>query len=166
MGVAISRDPSLTTTNNNNIHYAKKLKTVKQNKEQEKRLTSRIIYGREYHAIENSTYMLPKDDKEVDRLHDQHFIIKELLGFNIMKEAFHLLDFQKSNLNILDVCCGPATWLCEESLEYPSCQFTGIDMCSLWPQVIRPANLHFTEANILQGLPYPDNSFGNIYTNA
>lgn len=78
MGVTISRDPSLT--NNNNIHYAKKLKTVKQNKEQEKRLTSRTIYGREYHAIENSTYMLPKDDKEVDRLHDQHFIIKEILG--------------------------------------------------------------------------------------
>lgn len=78
-----------------------------------------------------------------------------------MVEALKRMDFQSGGLDILDVCCGPATWLCETSLEYPNCHFSGIDMCSLWPQVIRPVNLSFTEANVLQGLPYPDKSFGN-----
>jgi ubiquinone/menaquinone biosynthesis C-methylase UbiE len=83
-----------------------------------------------------------------------------------MVEALKSLDFQGGGLDILDVCCGPATWLCETSLEYPNCHFSGVDMCSLWPQVIRPVNLDFTEANILQGIPYPDKSFGkHIYSN-
>ncbi|CAO3678510.1 unnamed protein product [Rhizopus stolonifer] len=129
---------------------------------QEKKSNSRILWGREYHNINNSAYMLPKDNKEIDRLHDQHFIIKELLGFNIMTEAFRLLDFEKKRLYVLDLCCGPATWLCEESLEYPNCHFTGIDMCSLWPQDIRPVNLQFTEADIIRGLPYPDQYFDFI----
>lgn len=80
-----------------------------------------------------------------------------------MSEALKVIDFQTGGLDILDVCCGPATWLCETSLEYPNCHFAGIDMCSLWPQVIRPVNLSFTEADVLQGLPYPDKSFGTIY---
>lgn len=83
-----------------------------------------------------------------------------LLCSNIMIEALKSLDFQNGGLEVLDVCCGPATWLCETSLEYPNCRFTGIDMCSLWPQVIRPVNLTFTEANVLQGIPYPDKTFG------
>ncbi|KAI7887959.1 S-adenosyl-L-methionine-dependent methyltransferase, partial [Mucor mucedo] len=124
--------------------------------------TKRTIYGRAYHANEDSTYMLPRDDREIDRLHEEHFITKELLGFNIMSEALKVIDFQTGGLDILDVCCGPATWLCETSLEYPNCHFAGIDMCSLWPQVIRPVNLSFTEADVLQGLPYPDKSFDFI----
>jgi ubiquinone/menaquinone biosynthesis C-methylase UbiE len=79
-----------------------------------------------------------------------------------MEKAFATLDFQ-SQLNVLDVCCGPATWLCETSLDYPTCQFSGVDMCNQWPQVIRPVNLNFTQENILNGLPYPDNSFGKFY---
>lgn len=121
----------------------------------------RHINGRVYHATESSSYMLPRDDKEIDRLHDEHFVTKELLGFNIMAEALKSLDFQHG-IDILDVCCGPATWLCETSLDYPNCHFSGIDMCNVWPQVIRPVNLNFTEANILQGLPYPDKSFDFI----
>ncbi|GAA5807354.1 hypothetical protein MFLAVUS_000712 [Mucor flavus] len=124
--------------------------------------SKRVIYGRSYHANPDSTYMLPRDDKEIDRLHEEHFVTKELLGFNIMVEALKRMDFQSGGLDILDVCCGPATWLCETSLEYPNCHFSGIDMCSLWPQVIRPVNLSFTEANVLQGLPYPDKSFDFI----
>ncbi|KAG1053196.1 hypothetical protein G6F43_004713 [Rhizopus delemar] len=160
MGGTISRDFSLNAAaaiRCNNKKIKPTLSTLPEEKP-----NSRIICGREYHAIENSAYMLPKDDKEIDRLHDQHFITKEILGFNIMKEALKILDFEKETLCVLDICCGPATWLCEESLEYPNCRFTGIDMCNSCPQVIRPVNLNFIEANILKGLPYPDKSFDFI----
>ncbi|ORZ23218.1 S-adenosyl-L-methionine-dependent methyltransferase [Absidia repens] len=121
--------------------------------------TQRTIDGRIYHAVDGSQYLLPRDDQEVDRLHETHFLTKELLGCNVMADAIKTLDFQGGGLQILDVCCGPATWLCETSLDYPSCQFVGIDMCSIWPQVIRPANLEFIEANVLRGLPFPDKAF-------
>ncbi|CAO3655878.1 unnamed protein product [Mucor fragilis] len=145
-----SKSSTLRNSKSNSVNEEKKA-PIKSDK--------RIIYGRTYHAIESSSYMLPKDDKEIDRLHEEHFVTKELLGFNIMIEALKSLDFQNEGLEVLDVCCGPATWLCETSLEYPNCNFTGIDMCSLWPQVIRPVNLTFTEANVLQGIPYPDKTF-------
>ncbi|KAI8979093.1 S-adenosyl-L-methionine-dependent methyltransferase [Mycotypha africana] len=127
-----------------------------------KKTGKRIIAGRTYHANPASAYMLPMDDKEIDRLHEEHFVTKELLGFNFMNEAINQLDFQSGGLEILDVCCGPATWLCEASLEYQNCQFTGIDMSSLWPQIIRPSNVTFKEADVLQGLPFPDQTFDFI----
>ncbi|ORZ25854.1 S-adenosyl-L-methionine-dependent methyltransferase, partial [Absidia repens] len=121
--------------------------------------TKKTIDGRIYHADETSQYLLPRDDQEIDRLHEAHFLTKELLGCNVMADATKHLDFQGGGLQILDVCCGPATWLCETSLEYPSCQFVGIDMSNIWPQVIRPANLEFIEASVLRGLPFPDKAF-------
>lgn len=45
--------------------------------------TKRTIYGRTYHANEDSTYMLPRDDREIDRLHEEHFVTKELLGLYV-----------------------------------------------------------------------------------
>ncbi|KAI8339500.1 S-adenosyl-L-methionine-dependent methyltransferase [Chlamydoabsidia padenii] len=121
--------------------------------------TLRTIEGRIYHAVEDSQYLLPRDDPEIDRLHEAHFLTKELLGCNVMADATKHLDFHGDGLQILDVCCGPATWLCETSLDYPSCQFVGIDMSNIWPQVIRPANLEFIEASVLSGLPFPDKTF-------
>ncbi|KAI8638698.1 S-adenosyl-L-methionine-dependent methyltransferase [Parasitella parasitica] len=149
-----SKSSTLRNSKTNSVSEEKKVPVIKPDK--------RTIGGRTYHAVESSSYMLPKDDKEIDRLHEEHFVTKELLGFNIMIEALKRLDFQNDSLQVLDVCCGPATWLCETSLDYPSCRFTGIDMCSLWPQVIRPVNLTFTEANVLQGIPYPDKTFDFI----
>jgi hypothetical protein len=79
MGSGLSRE---TPTN------GRKLKTFRSNSVSEAQLeketivkpNQRIINGREYHSMESSAYMLPKDDCEIDRLHDEHFITKELLG--------------------------------------------------------------------------------------
>lgn len=102
MGGNISRDPLTTTTTN---HHSKKLRSGFRNNSatptvlttsQENHNTTtavaeekgsiiqhpskRIIHGRTYHANPDSTYMLPRDDIEIDRLHEEHFVIKELLG--------------------------------------------------------------------------------------
>ncbi|KAI9250450.1 S-adenosyl-L-methionine-dependent methyltransferase [Phascolomyces articulosus] len=122
----------------------------------------RTIEGRLYHDEHDSRYMLPRDEQESDRLHEQHFVTKELLGCNVLPEAFQHLNFQRGGLTILDVCCGPATWLCETSLEYNNSQFTGVDMSDVWPKDIRPVNLQFRRANVLHGIPFPDQSFDFI----
>ncbi|KAI8360908.1 S-adenosyl-L-methionine-dependent methyltransferase [Choanephora cucurbitarum] len=176
MGISVSKEninpknkihqPHRQYINSNQVHAATKKKNdtigEKELPNDKNQPQQRIISERIYHNIESSSYMLPKDDKEIDRLHQEHFVTKELLGFNIMTEAFKFLDFQNDQLNVLDVCCGPATWLCETSLEYPNSKFIGVDMCSLWPQIIKPVNLSFSEANVLQGIPYPDKSFDFI----
>ncbi|KAI8140477.1 S-adenosyl-L-methionine-dependent methyltransferase [Fennellomyces sp. T-0311] len=119
----------------------------------------RYLDGRQYHDEATSRYLLPRDEQEADRLHEQHFVTKELLGCNIMAEAFQRLNFHRGGLRIMDVCCGPATWLCETSLEYNNSQFTGVDMSDVWPKDIRPVNLQFRRTNILSGIPFPDKSF-------
>jgi hypothetical protein len=95
MGGNISRDPSNhhSTRHNSSGHITtRKLKSSYRNNSlptiasEEKKLTllkkpdKRIIHGRTYHAVESSSYMLPRDDKEIDRLHEEHFVTKELLG--------------------------------------------------------------------------------------
>ncbi|KAI7853078.1 S-adenosyl-L-methionine-dependent methyltransferase [Circinella umbellata] len=122
----------------------------------------RTVEGRLYHDENDSRYMLPRDEQESDRLHEQHFVTKEVLGCNILPEAFQHLNFQRGGLTILDVCCGPATWLCETSLEYNNSQFTGVDMSDVWPKDIRPVNLQFRRANVLNGIPFPDQHFDFI----
>ncbi|OBZ85481.1 Demethylmenaquinone methyltransferase [Choanephora cucurbitarum] len=173
MGISVSKEnvnpknkvhqPHRQYINSNQVHAATKKKNdtigEKELPNDISQPQQRTISERIYHNIESSSYMLPKDDKEIDRLHQEHFVTKELLGFNIMTDALKFLDFQNDQLNVLDVCCGPATWLCETSLEYPNSKFIGVDMCSLWPQIIKPVNLSFSEANVLQGIPYPDKSF-------
>lgn len=67
-----SKSSTLRNSKSNSVNEEKKAPVVKPDK--------RIIYGRTYHAVESSSYMLPKDDKEIDRLHEEHFVTKELLG--------------------------------------------------------------------------------------
>jgi hypothetical protein len=107
MGGNISRDPPASSGSNNSSRKIKpgyrnnsKAHTtasaaataVANSQQQEKKQillqqqpkpTKRTIYGRTYHAVDTSTYMLPRDDKEIDRLHDEHFITKELLGLYV-----------------------------------------------------------------------------------
>ncbi|KAI8979010.1 S-adenosyl-L-methionine-dependent methyltransferase [Pilobolus umbonatus] len=60
---------------------------------------------------------------------------------------------------VLDVGCGSGSWLMDMATEFPSAQFIGIDQASLFPTDIRPPNVEFKKVNILNGLPYEDNTF-------
>ncbi|KAL0091104.1 S-adenosyl-L-methionine-dependent methyltransferase [Phycomyces blakesleeanus] len=157
MGSGLSR--SSQTSSVRRSHRNKPARDIYPEKRTSTAQGQRTVEGRIYHSEQDSNYPLPMDDREIDRLHEEHFLTKELLGCNIMREATKRLDFQGGELHILDACCGPATWLCQTSLEYPNCHFSGVDMSTMWPQIIRPVNLSFTRANVLHGLPYPDQYF-------
>lgn len=60
---------------------------------------------------------------------------------------------------MLDVGCGNGTWCLDVATEYPEIDCIGIDMCDVFPKQIRPPNVRFEIANVLDGLPYPDNTF-------
>jgi hypothetical protein len=81
----------------------------------------------------------------------------------------------KNGANVLDVGCGPATWLLELATEYPGTNFYGFDIAGrfnlypgltykhclnyavskdTFPEAIYPPNMHLQIANILSPLPY------------
>lgn len=66
-------------------------------------------------------------------------------------------------IDLMDYVPGPATWSLEMSREYPKTQFYGCDISAVFPQTVKPQNCHFDVANILTGLPYPDNHFDFVH---
>lgn len=47
--------------------------------------------------------------------------------------------------------------------EFPDAHVTGIDMSPVFPTTIIPSNCRFIQHNILQPLPFPDNTFDFVY---
>ncbi|CDS13309.1 hypothetical protein LRAMOSA05487 [Lichtheimia ramosa] len=118
------------------------------------------IDGRIYHNIESSSYYLPRDEEEQDRLNSEHFAIKALFSSNILPNVEQRLP---SNANILDIGCGSGSWVMEVAIEHPNAHVTGIDMADMFPTTIRPENVTFQLCNILDGLPYEDNTFDFVH---
>lgn len=51
----------------------------------------------------------------------------------------------------------------EMAIEHPNAHVTGIDMADMFPTAIRPENVTFQLCNILDGLPYEDNTFDFVH---
>lgn len=49
------------------------------------------------------------------------------------------------------------------AIEHPNAHVTGIDMADMFPTTIRPENVTFQLCNILDGLPYEDNTFDFVH---
>lgn len=52
------------------------LKLLLLQQQQQQQCTYHLFGNRKYHHVDGSTYLLPCDDEEVDRLHLQHFMIR------------------------------------------------------------------------------------------
>ncbi|KAI9354023.1 S-adenosyl-L-methionine-dependent methyltransferase [Pilaira anomala] len=120
---------------------------------------SMITSGRTFHHVPNSAYWLPNDDQEMDRLIGQHFALKTLFNGNITPTILSRLNMESGGTSVIDIGCGPGTWLMDVATEYPSCEFIGVDMCDIFPTNIRPPNVSFQVGNVLEKLPFADNSF-------
>ncbi|CAO3598500.1 unnamed protein product [Absidia cylindrospora] len=116
--------------------------------------------GRRYHEDETIPYVLPNDDEEIDRVHQQHWLFRYLFQSNFEVPLHN--DLEKG-ITVLDTGCGPGTWLFEMAEDYPHSQFHGIDITPVFPENIKPANVQFALGNIAERLPYPDNHFDYIH---
>ncbi|CAG8681466.1 20920_t:CDS:2 [Dentiscutata erythropus] len=111
--------------------------------------TFRYFDGRRFHNDANSKYIMPNDDEEVDRLQIQHFLYRNIWNGNYSAPVKELLE--RGNCKVLD------------STTYQKSTFTGIDISQIFPTGIKPPNLTFHTANVLKGLPFPDNHFDFVY---
>ncbi|RHZ79195.1 hypothetical protein Glove_151g96 [Diversispora epigaea] len=121
----------------------------------------RFINGRRYHNFESIKYPLPNDDDEVDRLHQQHFLLRYVWQRNFASPIKHVLN--QKGTKVLDVGCGAGSWIFEMASNYPNTQFTGVDISPIQPTEIKPRNVDFVKANLLNGLPFEDNTFDYIF---
>ncbi|KAJ3122001.1 hypothetical protein HK098_003186 [Nowakowskiella sp. JEL0407] len=123
---------------------------------------ARLDQKRRYHAVENSVYPLPADIEEQDRLELQHILYR--YGFNAQ---FHMpihVQMMRQGLHLLDVGCGPGSWTRDVAFCYPEAQVWGVDMAqSLFAGVEVLPNMKFFTGNVLESLPFEDNTFDGIY---
>ncbi|KAI8974688.1 S-adenosyl-L-methionine-dependent methyltransferase [Pilobolus umbonatus] len=118
------------------------------------------IDDRRYNNNEHPQYLLTNDNDGVDRLHKQHWLLKDTFQCN-----FHapVDDDLKKGISVLDSGCGPATWLFEMAESYPNSHFTGIDVSFIFPEAIKPPNVDLQICNVAHELPFPDNTFDYVH---
>ncbi|GAA5803417.1 hypothetical protein HPULCUR_008897 [Helicostylum pulchrum] len=123
-----------------------------------------MISGRRYQSSPGAHFYLPCDDDEADRLVIMHFLIKYAFNGNVVAPVIPNLQAklqrnQSYQPKVLDVGCGPGTWILEMATEFPHSEFHGIDLRTMFPSTIKPQNTHFLQHDFFQGLPYADSSF-------
>ncbi|CAI2182511.1 12872_t:CDS:2 [Funneliformis geosporum] len=128
----------------------------------------KYIDNRKFLNDENCNYLLPIDDEEITRLQSQHYLYRYAWGGNFSSPIEELFNDNNGNVTVLDVGCGPATFLLEMASDFPQVNFIGIDVCPMFPSHIKPSNLKFIQMNIFNNdglcqLPFNDNSFDFVY---
>ncbi len=120
-----------------------------------------IFGGRRYSS--EVPYVLPKDMGEISRLDFQHYMLRYVLHNDY---AAPITNGQLKD--ILDVGSGTGRWAVEMSMQFPQANIFSLDIEP--PQTVQstvllkqPDNCIFVQGNVLQGLPFPDNSFDFVH---
>ncbi len=108
----------------------------------------------------DAPYLLPKDEKEMQRLDYQHYILRQLLKGNSFAPVHDLLI---KGGHVLDVGCGTGRWGHEIALAYPQAHVVGFDLEDVPRTASTPLNSHFSRGNVLQGLPFAHHSFQYVH---
>ncbi|CAG8714992.1 18390_t:CDS:2, partial [Racocetra fulgida] len=108
----------------------------------------RIVGGRKFHDPNTIKYPYPVDDEESDRLHLQHFWTRYIWQSNFSAPIENLLNYHEPT--ILDI-------------GYPNANIVGLDITVQQPTQIKPSNFTFVKANVLDGLPFDDNTFDYVF---
>ena len=104
-------------------------------------------------------YILPSDDEEINRLDFQHYMLRYALRGNYAAPL-------RQPRAILDVACGTGRWCVEMATLYPQANVVGFDLAppaTATAETSRPDNVVFTQGNMLEGLPFAENSVDFVH---
>jgi ubiquinone/menaquinone biosynthesis C-methylase UbiE len=107
--------------------------------------------------LTEAPYILPSDDKEINRLDFQHYMLRYTLRGNFAAPIQH-------PRSILDVGSGTGRWAYEMAGLFPDANVVGTDITAPIQEIAeqggaRPENYAFVSGNILEGLPFRDGAF-------
>ncbi|KAI8149886.1 S-adenosyl-L-methionine-dependent methyltransferase [Fennellomyces sp. T-0311] len=122
-----------------------------------------MLDGRRYLIHPEARFFLPFDDDESDRIVIMHFMLKYAFNSSFKAPVADLLGRTTSRSQVLDIGCGPGTWVLEMASDFPHADFYGIDLCPMFPNSIKPSNARFLQHDILDTLPFSDNSLDYIH---
>ncbi|GBB92126.1 hypothetical protein RclHR1_01970008 [Rhizophagus clarus] len=106
-------------------------------------------------------YLIPDSHEAIDRAHIFHFFQRFLFQSNFSSPIDERLTQEKCK--VLDIGCGPGTWLLDLASKYENSLFYGIDNNSIYPSEIKPGNLNFIKADMFDRFPFPDNEFDFVH---
>ena len=111
--------------------------------------------------VSDVPYLLPKDLGETNRLDFQHYMLRYALKGNYAAPL-------QAPRDILDVGSGTGRWAIELAQQFSAARVIGMDVAP--PAVdanaapdARPANFTFAQGNVLERIPFPDNSFDFVH---
>ncbi|CAG8560063.1 7143_t:CDS:2 [Paraglomus occultum] len=116
------------------------------------------INGRCYFNDSESSNYIPCDNKEEMRAHRMHQVDKVLWGGLQSSPVTEELAF---GARVLDVGCGMGVWATNTGSDHPLSTVIGIDNAPAFPKHSLP-NVAFLKCNVLDGLPFPDNTFNFV----
>lgn len=108
-----------------------------------------FILNKPDNEIKNTNNNYLYDNNELDRLHDQNWLIEHIFGFKFCVPLEKQLIY---GINILDSGCGPGTWVLDMATEYPDSIFYGLDINSIYPEQIKPKNCNFYKCDITSNI--------------
>ncbi|KAG9288819.1 hypothetical protein G9A89_001143 [Geosiphon pyriformis] len=103
----------------------------------------------------------PNDEAEVIRLDKSNVFYKHFCKGNFNSPIEERLLNQ--SLTVLDIGCGTGGWILDMAKNYPNSKFIGIDMSPVFPKENLPENVEFLECNVLDGLPFEDDTFDLVH---
>ncbi|RHZ88612.1 hypothetical protein Glove_21g370 [Diversispora epigaea] len=105
-------------------------------------------------------YIFSSKFDESERIKRKHFVIKYIFEENFSAPVKDLLT---NGCRVLDVGCGPGTWILDMASEYTRSSFVGLDIFPMFPSEIKPNNTDFILADVLNDLPFESNYFDYIH---
>ena len=103
--------------------------------------------------LDNAPYLLPKDAQEDQRLNFQHFVLYRTISNH------YLAPLSPTTATILDVGTGTGIWASDMAQLFPQAHIIGVDVALTSLPRPLPTTCLFSQANVLQGLPFPDQQF-------
>lgn len=107
--------------------------------------------------LPNAPYLLPKDALEQQRLDFQHACLYTILSNHYMAPL------PPKVTTILDVGTGTGVWSTDMARLFPQAHIVGVDISAALLEYTSSAACTFCLADILQGLPFPDEQFEYVH---
>ncbi len=113
--------------------------------------------GDDRERLPDVPYFLPKDEQEQNRLNFQHRCLYSAIGNH------YLAPLRPDVTTMLDVGTGTGIWPTEMARLFPRAHIVGVDISATSLDYPSSATCTFCLADILKGLPFPDQQFEYVH---